>query len=240
MSDPERPAGDGAPGRLGERGPFDLGHELPEPPLRPQRYGRYVGLLAVLILVLITINTIVTKPNGAKGVLPGQTVPPFAVPLATSNLGGDSDVATAAGQGGLGRVPACQLRGPRILNVCQLYEHAPLVLALFIDGGSCPNVLGDIEAVLPSFPSVHFAAVALGGNHGSVGHLVRTRGLTFPVGIDPDGALLARYKVASCPQITFIYEGGVVQSPALLSRPGQAILRTRVQALIDASKARAR
>ena len=239
MSGPEQPADESAPGRLGERGPFDLGHELPAP-LRPQRYGRYVALLALLILVLITINTIVTKPNGAKGVPPGQALPPFAVPLATSNLAGDADVATSADQGGLGRVPACQLRGPRILNVCQLYERAPLVLVLFVNSGSCPRVLGDVEELLPAFRSVHFAAVALGGDHGGVSRLVRSRGLTFPVGIDPDGALLPRYKVASCPQITFVYPGGIVQSPALLSRPAPATLRARVQELVDAAKARAR
>ena len=36
------------------------------------------------------------------------------------------------------------------------------------------------------------------------------------MGIDSDGALAALYKVASCPQVTFAYPGGEVQSGALL------------------------
>ena len=63
------------------------------------RYGGYVGLLVVLILVLITINTIVTKPNGVKGLAHGERLPPFAVPLALGSLSGDADTATHADDG---------------------------------------------------------------------------------------------------------------------------------------------
>ncbi len=35
--------------------------------------------------------------------------------------------------------------------------------------------------------------------------------------------------MVSCPQITFVYPGGVVQSAALLSTPSLATLRTRVR-----------
>ena len=125
------------------------------------RYGRYVVVLAIVILLAITVNTLTTKPNGAKGVEVGHRLPPFAVPLALSNLSGDADVATRADQGSAGRVPACAERGARILNVCQLYERAPLVLALFVDSGSCPAILGDMQALAPSFPAVHFAGVAI-------------------------------------------------------------------------------
>src|ERR1700761_2754018 len=103
---------------------------------RTPRYGGYVGLLVAVILVLITINTIVTKPNGVKGLAPGEQVPPFAVPLALGTLNGDADTATHANEGAAGRVPACKERGAQILNVCELYEGAPVVLALFVDSGS--------------------------------------------------------------------------------------------------------
>ena len=49
--------------------------------------------------------------------------------------------------------------------------------------------------------------------------------LTFPVGVDRDGALVALYKVASCPQVSFAYPGGTVQSKALLGRSGAATLQ---------------
>jgi hypothetical protein len=213
----------------------------PEPapaPRRPPRYGGYVGMLALVILALITINTIVTKPNGAEGIPPGRPMAPFAVPLALGDLTGDADTATVANEGAAGRVPACAERGPQILNICQLYEKGPVVLTLFVDGGSCPAVLGDVQSLSSSFPGVQFAAVAIKGKRRQVRRLIRARGLTMAVGLDNDGALASLYKVASCPQITFAYPGGVVQSGALLTRPSRATLRARVAALLAASEAR--
>ena len=60
----------------------------------------------------------------------------------------------------------------------------------------------------------------------------------MPVGIDADGALAALYRLASCPQVSFAYPAGIVQSPALLRTPSLATLRTRVAELVAASKAR--
>jgi hypothetical protein len=211
-------------------------------PVGPQRaaprYGGYVGLLALVIIALITINTIVTKPNGAKGLAPGERMPSFAVPLALGDMVGDADTARNADEGAAGRVPACRERGPQILNICELYERGPVLLALFVDSGSCPAVLSDMQALARSFPGVRLAAVAIKGARGSVRKLIRGRRLTFPVGLDSDGALAALYKVATCPQLTFAYPGGDVQSPAILTHPARATLRARLAALVAASRAR--
>jgi hypothetical protein len=219
MAEPEGPTGRG-----------------PTPAARPS-YGRYVGLLALLILALITVNTILTKPNGDKGIATGARVPPFAVPLALGNLPGEADVATHANEGLAGKVPACKERGAQILNICQLYEQGPVVLALFVDGGSCADVLGDMQQLAPAFPRVRFAAVAIKGATGGVRKLIRSRGLSFPVGLDRDGALAALYKLATCPQVSFILPGGKAQSGALLSTPSLAELRTRVSRLAAAARA---
>jgi hypothetical protein len=202
------------------------------------RYGGWVGVLAIVILVLITINTIVTKPNGAKGLAPGERMPAFAVPLALSDLEGDADIAVQANEGSKGKVPACQERGSRILNVCQLYEQGPVVLALFVDGGSCPAVLGDMQALSGSFPGVRFAAVAIKNGRSQVRRLIAKRGLTFPVGLDEAGDLAALYKLATCPQVTFALPGGEVQGRALLTHPPRETLRRRVQELVAAARAR--
>lgn len=204
---------------------------------RPEpRYGRYVGLLALVILVLITVNTIVTKPNGAKGVEPGHAIPPFAAPLALGTLTGDVNVATRAGEGSAGRTPACAVHGPGVLNVCALYRGRPLVLALFVDAGSCPDVLGQMQALAGAFPTVSFAAVAIKGERGSLLTLIRKRGLrSVRVGIDRDGVLAGLYRVASCPQVSFVLPGGVVQSPALLDTPSPRALRARVAELVAAA-----
>ncbi len=219
------------PPAVAEESPGHAAGVAPRPVVRPPRYGRYVGLLAIVILVAITINTIATKPNGATGVAPGVKVPPFAAPLATGTLSGDVDVATRPNEGAAGNVPACRERGSQVLNICQLYEQGPVVLALFVDSGSCPKVLGDMQALSAEFPHVHFAGVAIKGATKGVRDLIRSLGLTFPVGLDRDGVLVALYKVASCPQVSFIERGGTVQSRALLRRVPLASLRSRVAAL---------
>jgi hypothetical protein len=209
------------------------------PPRRtPPRYGGYVGLLALLIIVLITINTIVTKPNGVKGLAPGERAPPFAVPLALGNLNGDADTATRPNEGAAGRVPACQERGRQILNICELYEGAPVVLALFVDGGSCPDVLDEMQALAPSFPGVRLAGVALKGDRGRLRKLIRTHRLSLPIGIDSDGALAALYKVGTCPQVSFLYPGGEVQGGALINTPSRALLRRRLATLVSGARGR--
>ncbi len=209
----------------------------PERPSGP-RYDRYALLLALLILVLLAVNTVVSKPSGLRGIEPGHRLPPFAVPLAVGGLKGDANIATHANEGAAGRVPACTVRGPQLLNICELYEQGPVVLALFIDGGSCPDILSDLQALVPSFPGVRFAAVAIKDNRDQLRRLVRSRHLSMPVGIDRDGVLAALYKLVSCPQVTFAYPGGVVQSAALERRPTRATLRARLSELVAASTAR--
>ncbi len=214
-----------------EAPPFEAEPPVSGQPAEPPRYGRYVGLLVIVLLIFITLNTILTKPNGVGGLSVGESLPPFAVPLAAGSLDGDANVATD------GPHPACSVRKPGVLNICELYEQGPVVLALFVEGGSCPAVLSDMQALAPSFPKVRFAAVALKGSRGAIRKVISSRGLTFPVGWDDKGDLAALYRLATCPQITFAMRGGVVQSKTLLNRPSRAVLRARVAALAAASEA---
>jgi hypothetical protein len=210
----------------------------PPEPAPGQRWGRYLGVLAVLAFVLIAVHTVVNKATLVRGIEPGHRVPPFAVPLAVGDEKGDADIATHADDGEAGRVPACSLRGAQLLNICELYEQGPVVLVLFVDSGSCPDILSDMQALAPSFPGVRFAAVAIKASRGALRRLVYARHLTLPVGIDSDGAVATLYQVASCPQVTFAYPGGLVQSAALLSRPSRAVLRARLGELVAAARAR--
>lgn len=203
-----------------------------------RRYGRHAGFAAIVIVVLALVVAFVRSPGGISGIPPGQPLAPFAVPLATGTLEGDANIATHANDGSAGSVPACSVRPSGALNICELYERGPVVLALFVDGGSCPRVLSTMQAIAPSFPGVQFAAVAIGGKRGRLRSLIRSRGLTLPVGIDADGVLAALYKVVSCPQVSFVYPGGVVQSKPLLLAPSPATLRSRVAELVAASRAR--
>jgi AhpC/TSA family len=202
------------------------------------KYGRYVGILGLLILVLITINTALTKPTGVAGIEPGSPLAPFAVPLALGAVNGDANVATHADEGAAGKRPACSVRGTGILNICELYEQGPVVLALFVNEGSCAKVLNNLQALAPSFPDVRFVGVAIKGDRGQLRKTVRAQKLSMPIGFDRDGALAALYKLASCPQVSFAYPGGVVQSKALLVNPTAAVLRARVSELVRAARAR--
>ncbi len=210
------------------------------PAVSRPRLARYAGLLGVVLLVAIFVNSLFIHRTDATGIAPGQRLAPFAVPLALGNLTGDADIATHANQGSDGRVPACAERGTQILNVCQLYEQGPVVLALFIDAGSCTAVLGEMQALVAEFPSVRFAAVAIRDERGPVRRLMRARDLTLPIGLDIEGGVAARYSVYSCPQVNFVDRGGVVQSKALLASPSLAGLRARVSELVAASRARER
>jgi AhpC/TSA family protein len=202
---------------------------------RNPRYGRYAGLLGVVVLLAVLVNSLFVHRPGLTGIPPGQRAAPFAVPLALSNLTGDADIATRADQGAEGKVPACAERGTPILNMCELYEQGPVVLALFVDAGACTAVLDEMQTLVPEFPKVRFAAVAIRAGRSQVRRLVRAHRLTLPVGIDEDGAVADRYKVFSCPQLDFVDRGGVVQSRALLASPSMASLRKRVLQLVSAS-----
>jgi hypothetical protein len=206
-------------------------------PIGP-RYGRYVGILGVLIAVLFVINTTLSNSHGVGGIAPGHRLAPFAVPLALGEVNGDADIATHADDGEAGKRPACAVRGPGILNVCELYEQGPVVLALFVDAGSCPQILSDMQALAPSFPGVRFAGVAIKGGRGELLQLMAAKNLSIPLGFDSEGALAGLYKQVSCPQVSFAYPGGVVQSKALLERPALATLRARVSELVRATRAR--
>lgn len=201
-------------------------------------YGRYVGLLVVLIVVLVSINAVLTRPRGSAGIEPGHRLPPFAVPLARGDLNGAADVATHANDGAAGRVPACKERGPEILNICELYEQGPVVLALFIDEGACPQILSDMQTLAPAFPNVRFAGVAIKGARAELLTLIAAKNLSIPIGFDSEGALAGLYTQVSCPQVSFAYPGGVVQSRALLERPALATLRARVSELVRDARAR--
>jgi hypothetical protein len=221
----------GLPGSSTGADPPDLG-------IAAARYGRYVVILAAILLVAFTIHVTLTSHKGTPSIRTGARVPPFAAPYALGGPPGEVDVATHADEGQAGKVPACSERGPAILNICQLYEQGPVVLALFFDAGSCARALDDLQRLVPEFPQVGFAAVAVKEEAASVARIVYSKHLTLPVGVDADGRLGGLYAMVSCPQITFVYPGGVVQSAALLSRPPLATLRARIGELLAASRAR--
>lgn len=203
-----------------------------------QGYARYVAILGLIALAAFTVHVALSPHKGSTAIRPGTRVPPFAAPYAIGGPPGEVDIATHANDGLAGKVAACQERGPGILNICQLYERGPVVLALFFKAGSCPAVLSEMQQLAPAFPGISLAAVAVKDDTSSTASLVRAKRLTFPVGVDAEGRLGQLYAMVSCPQVTFVYPGGIVQGSSLLDTPSLAVLRTRVGELVAASRAR--
>jgi hypothetical protein len=195
------------------------------------RGGWLVGVVGVVVLAYITLNTLRTESVGSRGPETGERLPPFAMPLAGSRSDADANVATRPDSGPEGSRPACSVRGPEILNVCELAERGPVVIAFVVTRSErCEQQVDVLDRLAPRHPGVAFAAVAVRGDHAQLRATVRERGWRLPVGYDHDGAVASIYGVAVCPLVTFARRGGEVAGTAL-SFLDERALAARVDAL---------
>jgi hypothetical protein len=216
----------------------DRGDQVPPPPRPRAPYAWLFGVIVAAILVYIGLNTLRNAGSISRGVEAGQRLPPFAAPLALGRLEGDANVATKPGQGQSGRRPACDVRGPEILNSCQLTQGAPAVVAFVATGDpACAAQLDRFERARPRFSRVRFAAVAARTDRDELRRLIRRRGWRFPVALDRDGAVFARYGVVDCPTVTFAYPGGIAMRTTLKPLDDRRLAAT-VGKLIEASERR--
>jgi hypothetical protein len=195
------------------------------------RYGWFVAAAAFALIVYVSLNTLRSDHTSSRGPKPNSRVPPFAAPLALGDVDGDVNVARKAGEGEAGNRPACSVRGPGILNSCQLAEQGPFVLAfLATRGAKCTRQLDVLERARATHPDVQIAAVAIRGDRGDLRALVRSHGWRFPVAYDHDGILANLLGVAVCPLIVYALPGGVVRESTVGEVDGRALDR-RLDAL---------
>jgi hypothetical protein len=193
-----------------------------------RRPGWIVAAAFAVALAWIAWNTVHTHGPGGAGLRAGQKLPPFAAPLATSDLQGDATVRQSAGDG---HPAACSVRGPRILNSCQLAEQGPVVVGFFIARSPrCTQTIDALNRLRARYPRVRFAAVAILGKRADARIDVARRGWRLPVGWDEDGAVVNAYAVSGCPYVTFARRGGTV-AQTLLGRQPPAALERAVRAL---------
>jgi hypothetical protein len=196
----------------------------PPPPAKPpgaSRYTWFLGVVGFLLIALVTVNSLTTGGVTPGGPDEGGKLAPFAVPIASSSLEGDANVATEDGQGDLGNIAACKYRRADVLNVCQLAERGPVVLAIFpSEAERCRVVLEQFERVARKVPDVQFAAVGARGKRDDL-----AGDWSFPVGYDRDGAVAGVYGLVGCPQITFAEKGGKVQRTTRRELPDSEIAR---------------
>lgn len=172
-----------------------------------------LALVLVAVLGWVTLNTVRSDSPGSRGLAAGTRLPPFAMPLSTSSCTGrcDANVAVRAHQGAAGERPACAVRGPEILNSCELAERGPLVLAfVFAPVRECRDQLGVLDRVRRRHPGVAFAAVDVRADGEAARRFVRSGGWTLPVGYDHDAAVADEYGVVVCPTMVFVRQDGTV------------------------------
>jgi hypothetical protein len=172
--------------------------------------GWLVGVVGVVVLAYITVNTLRTER--LEPLERGTELPPFAVPLAASAKQGDANIFPGPGRGPDDEPPACTVRGRDVLNVCELAERGPVVLAFVVtELGKCARQVDVLERVAARVPGVSFAAVAVRDDRERLRRLIRQRGWSVPVGYDGDGAVGNRYGLgAVCPLLTFAGRDGRV------------------------------
>jgi peroxiredoxin len=168
---------------------------------RPYRW--VVGIIGLALVLGISVYQFASHGVGDTGVTAGHRLRFFAAPLAATTLSGDANVHSTC---------SAARHDPRALNVCLLARRGPLVLAFFVTGaGQCVRQVSALQTLAGRFPSVQFAAVAVGASHTATAKLIRAHHWTIPVAFDPDGRVGALYGVAACPMAELADRGGVVR-----------------------------
>ena len=204
------------------------------------RPGVWVGVLGFGILIYILINTLRTDGPGSSGPKGGgHKLPPFAVPLVLSKLEGDANVATKADQGAAGKVPACSIHRPDVLNSCTINAGRPAVIGFLVTrGGNCSGSFDALQRVAKAHPEIGVAGVIIRGDRDDARKLVRKHGWTFPIGFDHDGAVANIYGIAVCPETVLAYPSGKVRETLVGSGNAERDLEKRVRQLEVAARAK--
>ncbi|HEY5816029.1 MAG TPA: TlpA disulfide reductase family protein [Solirubrobacterales bacterium] len=190
------------------------------------RYSIVVGLLFVVIVALALINGV---PGGGQGTLgldeqPARwPLPEFAVPDAAGPLEGDANVAQDDCSTGAvpcpedaQRTPACRVRTPGAIRVCDLFDRPAVISFWFSKGGDCVDQQDVVSRVYSRYRGrVDFLSLDIRDDRDTVRELIRKRGWGMPVGYDRDGAVASLYRVGGCPTFAYVYPGGTLESASI-------------------------
>lgn len=215
----------------------------PPPPTRPpgaSRYGWFVGVLVVLILAYILVNTLRTNGPGAQGPRPAHRLHPFAAPLVGSGIEGDVNLASHPDSGGAGRHVACAEAQPGVVTSCDLATSPSVVGFLFTRGAHCDGEFDAMQRLFERFPLVRFLGVVIGESEQDALRTVQAGRWVFPIAYDRDKAMSVAFGISGCPAVVLSYPGGVVRETLLGGDRAVRGLDERVLALIRASRRRHR
>jgi AhpC/TSA family len=210
------------------------------------RYSIAVGLIFLAVILVAAIRTLGGGSEGTLGLdsqPPRWPLPEFAVPAASGGLEGDANVAQDDCEssalpcpGDARRTPACRIRTPGAIRVCDFFGR-PLVISFwFSKGGDCTEQQSVVDAVYERYRGrVSFLSLNVRDERDTVRDLIDRYGWKLPVGYDRDGAVASLYKVGGCPTFAYAYPGGTLQS-ASIGDLTAAQLGARVERLLRASR----
>lgn len=202
----------------------------------PAVWSFVVGLAFVAIVVVATINTVTGSDGGVLGSEDeaGTAVPDFAIADARGSLTGDANLSQTGCEvsqrpcpADAVRTPACEIDLPGSIVSCDLFRRPAVISFWFTRGGECEAQQDTFERVYRDFAGrgVSFLAVNVRDDRSEVRSLIRERGWTHPVGLDPDGALSNALQVGGCPTVIFVRRGGVVEEVALGDQTASSLSR---------------
>jgi hypothetical protein len=184
----------------------------PEAPRRRDRYTWVVGVVFVILIGVVLLNTIGHAGAGSSGLTAGEKLPHFAAPAVASQLDGDPNIKQSASDHAVNNhTPACAVTLPGALRSCD-YTSKPLVITLIVPTGECENYLDRVDRMRARFPGVNFLAIISGSRKGARG-AVEAHNWKQPVMSDDNGALLSLFRAPPyCATSVFAYRGGTVRS----------------------------
>lgn len=211
------------------------------------RYSILVGLFFAAIVAVAIIHGV---PGGGDTLgldkqPPRWALPEFAVPAATGTLEGDANIAQDdCSEGGLPcpasarRAPACRVRTPGAIRVCDLFDR-PSVISFWFSkgGGGCVDQQDVVSRLYPRYRGrVNFLSLDIRDDRNTVRDLIQSRRWGMPVGYDRDGAVAGLYRVGGCPTFAYVYPGGTLES-ASIGNLDVSGLSERIGRLLRASRA---
>jgi hypothetical protein len=182
------------------------------PPRPGGRYTWVVGVAALIVIIVVGVNSLSNPGRGTRGPPEGERIPVFAAPLLESDLEGDTNIKQDRNDDNSDNdTPACHVTGEDVFNVCELFAEKPLVLVLAASSDECEDELVAAERLSGSMPELQFAATITGRSRDQAREFVAEAGIAFPVGWDePPPVLFNLYRVAFC-STAFVARGGVLR-----------------------------
>ena len=181
----------------------------PQPPRRRGSYTWVVGVAAVILIAVVSLNTLDEPREGGSGPPLGEPIPKFAAPVAGSGLEFDANVNQSADDPAPGDTPACDVRDDGALRSCD-YTDRPLVLTFIVPTAECEAFVGRVERLRGRFPRVNFLTV-ISGRAADADKVVEKYGWRQPVALDRNGDVLTRYRFGLCPNVVLASRGGVAR-----------------------------